>query len=195
LVTGIYALAIATEAVFETISDQRFIDVISSFARSPIEGLRSYVRTEQENVQRVGAERDGHPYRPVDVGDGQRLTGKIERLAGRCVRNVECHDGKRDFAVRVVGLHKNVAKRALVLLSKVTLELRVLGHSFHYLRKDGAEICSPVEHEDGGFCVTPAQVGSSWSIVSLRDFSPFQNLHSAIKTFLPATRMRMSVCP
>jgi len=35
----------------------------------------------------------------------------------------------------------------------------VLGHSFHYLRKDGAEICISVEHEDGGLCVAPAQVG------------------------------------
>ena len=106
--------------------------------------------------QRFGAERDGHPYMPVDVGGGQPLIGKIERLAGRCVRNVECHDGKCDFAVRVVGLHKNLAKHALVLLSKDTLELRVLGHSFHYLRKDGAEICISVEHEDGGLCVAPA---------------------------------------
>ncbi len=83
----------------------------------------------------------------------------VVALAGRRRRNVEGHGGQRDFAVRVVGLHKDVAKRALVLLAKITLKIRVLRHCLRYLCKHGTKICVAVEDDNGGFCVSPTQVG------------------------------------
>lgn len=75
------------------------------------------------------------------------------------LRNIEGHNSQYDLPVYIVWLCKNVPESAFIRFSGGTFEVRMLRHGLSNLSQHGAETRVPIEHDNGGLRVPPAQIG------------------------------------